>query len=81
MTFHKLLVTSVQQAPGETSKNSGDGQGVPMPSGSAFVTLAVTDAEAAKLVFGAEFGKLWLSKEPSTATESNPPVTTLAEVF
>ncbi|MFD1213514.1 Flp pilus assembly protein CpaB [Arthrobacter sp. GCM10027362] len=82
MKFHKVLVTSVQQSPGAAgNKPAGPQQGAAASSGAAFVTLAVTDKEASQLVFAAEFGKLWLSKEPSTATESNPPVSTLAEVF
>ncbi|MCG2621613.1 Flp pilus assembly protein CpaB [Arthrobacter sp. I2-34] len=81
LKFRKVLVTSVQQAPSDSGAKNSEQQSVPMPSGSAFVTLAVTDAEASKLVFAAEFGKIWLSKDPESATNSNPPVSTLAEVF
>ena len=46
-----------------------------MPNGSAFITVARSDADAAKLVYGAEFGTIWLSKQTETtrsATRQSP---------
>lgn len=87
LLFHDVLVTAIQQAPPQTPKtNSGSASAstdaaVAMPNGSAFVTVARSDAEAAKLVFAAEFGTLWLSKQTDTTVKSNPPLTTLGGLY
>ena len=52
-----------------------------MPNGSAFVTVARSDADAAKLVFGAEFGTMWLSKQTESTAKSDPPVTTFGGLY
>jgi pilus assembly protein CpaB len=86
LLFHDVLVTAVQKAAPETEKNSGSASsstsdGVAMPNGSAFITVARTDAEAAKLVYGAEFGTIWLAKQTETSTKSDPPVTTFGGLY
>ena len=45
------------------------------------VTVAVTDVDAAKIVFAAEFGKIWLSKEPLDAKDSGPRIIQRSEVY
>jgi len=85
--FHDVLVTAVQKAAPDTKKSSnsgGDGSSaseVEMPNGSAFVTVARSDADAAKLVFGAEFGTIWLAKQTDTSAKSDPPVTTFGGLY
>lgn len=83
--FHDVLVTAVQKAAPDTKKTGSESQdsqnGVQMPNGSAFVTVARTDADAAKLVFGAEFGTIWLAKQTDSSTKSDPPVTTLGGLY
>jgi pilus assembly protein CpaB len=41
------------------------------------LTVAVSDVDAAKIVFAAEFAKIWLSKEPTQCqgqrTPDHPP--------
>jgi len=75
--FHKVLVTSVQRA---AAQNSGSNQAsseqanTQLPTGQLLVTFARSDADAQKIAFAAEFGKLWLTKEPSSATESAPTI-------
>ena len=87
LLFHDVLVTAVQKAAPETKKagskdESGAQQnGIEMPNGSAFVTVARTDAQAAKLVFGAEFGTIWLAKQTDTSTKSKTPVTTFGGLY
>ncbi|MDR6505365.1 RcpC/CpaB family pilus assembly protein [Arthrobacter oryzae] len=82
LLFHDVLVTAVQKAAPETEKNSGSTEkGVEMPNGSAFVTVARSDADAAKLVYGAEFGTIWLAKQTDTSTKSDPPVTTFGGLY
>ncbi|WP_259460295.1 Flp pilus assembly protein CpaB [Pseudarthrobacter phenanthrenivorans] len=87
LLFHDVLVTAVQKAAPETKKSgnaeqSGAGENaVEMPNGSAFVTVARTDADAAKLVFGAEFGTIWLAKQTDKSTKADPPVTTFGGLY
>ncbi|WP_427172021.1 Flp pilus assembly protein CpaB [Arthrobacter sp. 92] len=87
LLFHDVLVTAVQKAAPETQKTSSGNSSsttdnaVAMPNGSAFITVARTDAEAAKMVFGAEFGTLWLSKQTDTTSKSNPPITTFGGLY
>ncbi|MDQ0075014.1 Flp pilus assembly protein CpaB [Arthrobacter oryzae] len=79
-SFHKVLVTSVQQAPPEASKDSTSTSPA-LPSGSVYVTLAREDADASEIIFGAEFGKIWLSKETEESKDSKPGLVTLGKVF
>ena len=81
--FHDVLVTAVQKAAPATEKpTSGSTEsGVAMPNGSAFITFARSDADAAKMVFGAEFGTVWLAKQTETSTKSDVPVTTFGGLY
>ncbi len=79
--FQNILVTAVQQAAPETEDGSSVNEGVAMPNGSAFVTLAQTDLDASKLVFGSEFGSIWLSKESEKSEVGDPPVVVVPEVL
>lgn len=88
LLFHDVLVTAVQKAAPDTKKTgtsssetSSTEKGVEMPNGSAFVTLARSDADAAKLVFGAEFGTLWLAKQTDTTTKNDPPKMTFGGLY
>jgi pilus assembly protein CpaB len=46
------------------------------------LTVAVTDVDATKIVYGLEFGSLWLSKEPLDAKDSGRPgIMTKPEVY
>lgn len=87
LLFHDVLVTAVQKATPETKKSGNANESgaaesaVEMPNGSAFVTLARSDADAAKLVFGAEFGTIWLAKQTDTTIKNDPPVTTFGGLY
>jgi pilus assembly protein CpaB len=87
LLFHDVLVTAVQKAAPETKKSGSKDEsgtqesGIEMPNGSAFVTVARTDAQAAKLVFGAEFGTIWLAKQTDTSTKSKVPTTTFGGLY
>lgn len=81
LLFHDVLVTAVQKAAPETESSSSTDKGVEMPNGSAFVTVARSDADAAKMVFGAEFGTMWLSKQTESTAKSDPPVTTFGGLY
>jgi pilus assembly protein CpaB len=69
LTLRNVLVTSIQ---GGVSTETKDGKPAepaedaePVPGASVMVTLAVTPAQATKLVFGADHGTVWLSLEPA----------------
>lgn len=84
LLFHDVLITAVQKAPSDTKVNSGAGSSPPaveMPTGSAFITFARSDAEASKLIFGAEFGKLWLAKQNDATVKTGAPVTTFGGLY
>ncbi|MDR6638088.1 RcpC/CpaB family pilus assembly protein [Paenarthrobacter nitroguajacolicus] len=76
LLYHDVLVTAVQQAAPDAEKSAGADKGVALPNGSAYVTVALSDANASKMVFGAEFGTLWLSKQNEKTAKSDPPTTT-----
>jgi pilus assembly protein CpaB len=63
LTFHTVLITSVQ---GGQTASSSDNSGKPATT-PLLITAAVTDAQATKIVFAAQFGTIWLSKEQSNA--------------
>ncbi|KRE79686.1 Flp pilus assembly protein CpaB [Arthrobacter sp. Soil763] len=87
LTVHKALVTAVQRAPVATPKAASDGSTEPtedtsLPTGMLIVTVAVNDVDAAKIVYAAEFEKLWLSREPLDAKDSGRPgIITKPEVY
>ncbi|MET3162326.1 UNVERIFIED_ORG: pilus assembly protein CpaB [Arthrobacter sp. UYEF10] len=84
LLFHDVLITAVQKAPSATKTNSGAGSSEPaveMPTGSAFITFARSDADASKLIFGAEFGKLWLAKQNDATVKTGPPATTFGGLY
>ncbi|MBV1780035.1 Flp pilus assembly protein CpaB [Paeniglutamicibacter sp. ABSL32-1] len=68
--FHKMLVTRLQRA--DATAEAAEGA-QPLPAGTMLVSLAVTDREAAKIVYSAEYGRIWLTNEPKDAKENNPP--------
>jgi pilus assembly protein CpaB len=81
--FHKVLVTSVQRS---TAKASTGGDpaaqaNTELPTGQLIVTFARNDADSTRIAFGAHFGSLWLTKEPSTAAEGSPLVVKKPELY
>ncbi|WP_028265076.1 Flp pilus assembly protein CpaB [Arthrobacter sp. MA-N2] len=84
--FHKVLVTSVQRSQAKASNSSSSSSSqeqanTELPTGQLLVTFARSDVDSAKLAFAAEFGKLWLTKEPASATESAPVVIKKTELY
>lgn len=84
--FHKVLVTSVQRSSAKTQKTTNgstaeEQANTELPSGQLIVTFARNDTDAAKIAFGANFGSLWLTKEPSSATEGAPLVVKKPELY
>lgn len=68
--FHKMLVTRLQRA--DATAESAEGA-QPLPAGTMLVSLAVTDRDASKIVYSAEYGRIWLTNEPKDAKENHPP--------
>ncbi|MHA7289871.1 Flp pilus assembly protein CpaB [Arthrobacter sp. MDT3-24] len=84
--FHKVLVTSVQRSvaksttkPSET--DPAEQANTELPSGQLLVTLARNDVDSTKIAFGAEFGSVWLTKEPDTSVESAGGVIKKVELY
>ncbi|MFF2244766.1 Flp pilus assembly protein CpaB [Arthrobacter sp. NPDC058130] len=88
LTIHKVLVTSVQRAPSAepspqpSAGSAATAEDTSLPTGSLLLTVAVNDVDATKIVYAAEFAKIWLSKEPLNATDSGRPgIMTKPEVY
>ncbi|APX03136.1 Flp pilus assembly protein CpaB [Arthrobacter sp. QXT-31] len=92
LTVRKALVTAVQRAPqpaataqpaptASADPNAADPQDTTLPTGSLMLTVAVNDVDAAKIVFAAEYAKMWLSKEPTNAKDSGPRIIQRSEVY
>ena len=84
--FHKVLVTSVQRSLAKTQKTTEgataeEQANTELPTGQLIVTFARNDADAAKIAFGANFGSLWLTKEPASATEGAPLIVKKPELY
>ena len=78
--LRKVLVTAVQDRGGTTADE--DAQRLTIaPEGTVFVTLAVSPRDANKVVFGAEFGQLWLAIERETVPEADEPAQTRGNVL
>ena len=75
LILNKVLVTNVQGDPTPTPDSDDEEEGDsgagrnPAPGGNILVTLAVNSPDAERVVFTAEFGHLWLSKQTDTTDE------------
>lgn len=76
--FQKVLITSIQGAPAEaTGKEAATASAAPpVPAGAMLITLARSAPDAEKIVFAAEFGSIWLAKEPATPAEGGTGIVT-----
>ena len=93
LTFHKVLVTAAQfgngsaaksqdeQAAGEKTVAAGTVKKTASSDDTYLITLARNSADAERIVFATEFGKVYLSKEPANAVESTSGVVTGARLF
>lgn len=81
--FHKVLVTTAQYSDGAatqtgsadtasgTSQVSSTSGSKAQSDGTYLITLARNSADAERIVFAAEFGKIYLSKEPGNALDAS----------
>lgn len=77
LILHKVRVTDVRDETGVPVTTPATG---PAPAGRLLVTLAVDGPAVEKVVFGAEYGRLWLAWEPKEANEGGTKVQTKAGV-
>jgi pilus assembly protein CpaB len=93
-TFHKVLVTAVQfssGAPAQTQSEAtqasstgtlnSDSKNKQESTDTFLITLARNATDTEKLVYAAEFGKVYLSKEPTDAIEGTNGVINQTKVF
>jgi pilus assembly protein CpaB len=86
--LHKVLVTNVQveQLP-VTPEDQGNEEGTPTytpdlaPTGNLLISLALTAPDIERMVFTAEFGNIWLAREPANAAEGNTYIQTRGSVY
>ncbi|WP_457950854.1 Flp pilus assembly protein CpaB [Pseudarthrobacter sp. alpha12b] len=94
LTFHKVLVTAVQFSSGAAAQTQGQAtqggssgalnaasENKPTSSDSYLITFARNAIDTEKLVYAAEFGKVYLSKEPADASEGTNGVVNQTKVF
>jgi pilus assembly protein CpaB len=93
LTFHKVLVTGAQFSNGTATQTGGSDSSTGATQASStssskeqtddtyLVTLARNSADAERIVFAAEFGKIYLSKEPGDALETSSGVVDKAGLF
>ena len=77
LVLNKVKVTDVRTADGVPVTTPASG---PAPTGTILVTLAVDAPSMERVVFGAEYGRLWLSWQPKEASETGTKVQTKAGV-
>ena len=73
LVLEKVLVTRVQGGfvPSSTPSEDEEGESESEPATEILVTLALVGGQAEQLVYGMEFGTVWLSYEPETAEEDD----------
>ena len=83
--LHKVLVTNVQTSDAvkdeKPADDETDARPGAAPKGEYLVTLALDATSVQRVVFTAEFGKLWLSAEPSDAPDGQTRVETRGTVY
>ena len=80
LTLHQVLVTDVQTDGSQGSKSTAVGSSSG-PTGNLLITLALDAPSVEKVVFAAEWGKIWLAQEPSTAPQDGTKVVDLGNVY
>ena len=82
--LHKAIITNVQveELPAETTKATAEERGIELaPTGNLLVTIAAEAAYIEKIVFTAEWGRVWLAIEGELAAEEFDQVQTRNLVY
>lgn len=81
LTLQKVLVTRVDGGTASTANDTATPSASTSPQETVLVTLAVSARAAEQVVYGTEYGTLWLSSEPSDADPRGTRVITGSGVF
>ena len=84
LEFQHVLVTNVQtiNPPVSPTDDSEDAAPIEQVTGTQYVvTLALSPEQSERFVFATEFGKVWLSIQPSTVTDDGTRPVTLGNVY
>lgn len=89
LALQQVLVTKIDQSPAVSAARKAAAEDGTVTDGNAtlvsstdavLVTLAVNAVGAQKIVFGAEHGSLWLTRQPAGTPTTAPPVLTRKDV-
>ncbi|MCF4122812.1 RcpC/CpaB family pilus assembly protein [Antribacter sp. KLBMP9083] len=82
LTLHEALVSHVEGGltPAD-DEGDADPAAVVVPDGSVMITLALSAADAEKVVWAQERGSIWLSREPAGAPRDGTRIVTEENVF
>jgi pilus assembly protein CpaB len=84
LEFQHVLVTNVQtiNPPVSSTDDSEDAPSIEQVTGTQYVvTLALSPEQSERFVFATEFGKVWLSIQPSTVSDDGTRPVTLGNVY
>ena len=80
--LHKILVTNVQGNPvADPTRAATAEERTPVPAGSLLVTLAVDAPAAERVVFASSYGDIWLTIEPTDASEAGTGIQTTDRIY
>jgi len=76
LAFRNVLVTRIQGAPDQSTPD-----GEALPSNDVLVTLAIAPKDSTQVVWGIEFGHVWLALEPEEGDQNSRNVVKVKNVF
>lgn len=77
--FHKVLVIEVREGTQTSPSKDADAESEPVDE--VMVTLARTTPDIERIVWGQQFGAVWLTVEPEEADETGSSIVDAGEVF
>ncbi|SFR98432.1 pilus assembly protein CpaB [Agrococcus baldri] len=80
LMLHKVLVTDVRGGVSTVTNEDGS-TSEQAAAGSVMVTLALSPADAERVVFASEFATIWLSLEGEAVPEAGTQIVTIEEIF
>jgi pilus assembly protein CpaB len=79
LAFRDVLVTNVQGAP--AAPTEGEDSSEVAPSSDVLVTFAIAPKSAGEIVWGSEFGKIYLALEPKDGDHTSTPLIRVKTIF
>lgn len=77
LAFREVLISKIQGAPTSPDNTKGD----TAPSTDVLITIALSPKDMPQVVWGAEFGKLWLALEPKDGDHGSTTVVKVKNIF